>query len=162
MLTMTLTKVVIDFHHNSIIADSKISLRKEGHYSNLIWGKILSKIVEDREKCSTTVLKLIEVFLHKNSPVVMENLVYRFLKTRVCKDHDLDRVKRMIRGSNPRQRLIDDVREIHFLVSESLKEYSNYSTIAVHESMSLYPINQDDIINSFDFFNQKIGVRNRS
>lgn len=79
-------------------------IKKEGHYPSLICGRVLSKILETRERCSTVVLKLIDVFLSKNSQVVMENLVYRFLNNRICKDYGLKKVKEMIRQSNPRQR----------------------------------------------------------
>ena len=70
------------------------------------------------------VLKLIEMFLYKNSPVIIENLVYRFLNKRICKNYDIDTVKKAIRKSNPRQKLINDVKEMHFLTEESLDEYT--------------------------------------
>ena len=125
-------------------------LKNDDHSSNLMCGRILSKIMENKERCSTVVLKLIDLFLSKNSHVVMENLVYRFLNNRVCKEYGFTKVKELIRQSNPRQRLIDDVREMHYITEESLKEYLEEAAIIVHDSMSLYPINNDALINAFD------------
>lgn len=110
----------------------------------------MTKIMEPKDKCSTVVLKLLDVFLSKNSHMIMENLVYRFLNTRVCKNYGLEKVKEMIRQSNPRQRLIDDVREMHYITEESLSGYLNEAAMLVHESMSLYPINSEQLINDFD------------
>lgn len=56
----------------------------------------------------------------------------------------------MIRQSNPRQKLFDDVREMHYITDEDLEEYSNQATVSVHESMLLYPVDQDNLINEFE------------
>jgi len=62
-----------------------VGLKIEEHLSHIISGKILTKIVEEREKCSAVVLKLISLFLNKNSPIIIESLVYRFLSKRIWK-----------------------------------------------------------------------------
>jgi hypothetical protein len=137
----------------------KAELKTECHASNLICGKVLSKIIEDSERCGAVVLKLIDVFLQKNNHTVMNSLVYKFLNIRVWKDYGLDKVKEMIRQSNPRQKLFDDVREMHYITDEDLEEYSNQATVSVHESMLLYPVDQDNLINEFEFPSKKSNAK---
>ena len=69
------------------------SLISRNHNSQLICGRLLAKIIENRERCSTVVLKLIDVLLSKNSKTVMQGLVYRFLNHRVCKQYGVNEVK---------------------------------------------------------------------
>lgn len=59
------------------------NLNVQDHHSSLICGRILTKIAEKKERCSTIVLKLIDLMLSKNNMTVMEGLVYRFLNFRV-------------------------------------------------------------------------------
>jgi KaiC/GvpD/RAD55 family RecA-like ATPase len=78
----------------------------------------------------------------------MENLVYRFLNHRVCKDYGLGKIKEVIRQSNPRQKLIDDVKEMHYITEEALHSYHHEAAVIVHDSMSLYPIDKGALINA--------------
>lgn len=139
----------------------KIELQTETHSPNLIAGNILTKIIEEREKCAAVVLKLIDMFLHKNSPTIVELLVYRFLQNRICKHYELNNIKKMIRKSNPRQKMIDEVKEIHFFTSKSYEEYSEYSNEIVHCSMNLHPISQEIILKKINSPNKldKIQVK---
>jgi len=128
----------------------EVDMKTNDHKPNMIWGRVLSKIMEPKEWCSTVVLKLIDLFMSKNSHIVMENLVYRFLNNRVCKYYGLDKIKELIRKSNPRQRLIDDVKEMHYITEESLQEYHHEASVIVHDSMTLYPLDNDVLINALD------------
>ena len=82
----------------------QLEIKKEDHQAALIWGRIISKILVSTERWSTVVLKLIDVFLSKNSQLIVDNLVYRFINNRIRKDYKLHKVKELIRQSNPRQR----------------------------------------------------------
>jgi hypothetical protein len=61
----------------------RTELKTEDHASTMICGKVLSKIDGNTERCAAVVLKLIDVFLHKNNHTIMDSLVYRFLNSRV-------------------------------------------------------------------------------
>lgn len=39
---------------------------------------------------------------------------------------------------------------MHYITEEDLKVYANQANECVHDSMSLYPINSDVLINDFD------------
>lgn len=80
------------------------TLKTENHESNILCGRILTKIMEPHERCSTVVLKLIDLMLSTSRLTVMEGLVYKFLNYRVCKQYGLNEVKEMIIQSNPRQK----------------------------------------------------------
>ena len=134
-------------------------LNKDDHQAALISGRILSKILVQTERWSTVVLKLIDLFLSKNSQMIVENLIYRFINNRIRKDYKLQKVKELIRQNNPRQRylfifdqfrLIDDVKEMHYITEETLQSYLYESANIVHNSMSLYPINHDALIEGMD------------
>ena len=61
----------------------------------------------------------------------------------------MSKIKEVIRQSNPRQKLIDDVKEMHYITEEALHEYHHEAAVIVHDSMSLYPIDKAALINAF-------------